>query len=145
MTEREYKAISIDIGCGPKNNLPLYDREAGSPTIVLDINRRFLQERRDGRSGNLIQADTHNLPIKDRIANKVFLIHVLEHVDSAEQTLQEIKRITKLVNQAYKATVQSFTYEIGNIDHSQAEEIRNAMTNTRVMINNNLYKSNTTN
>lgn len=94
MVERENSTISVDIGCGPKNNLVLYSKETGDPTIAIDINRNFLQERKNNHSGNLAIADAHHLPIKHEVAETVFLTHVLEHVNSAEDVLAEVGRIT---------------------------------------------------
>lgn len=90
----ERKRVSVDIGCGPKNNLRLYGYPE-EPTVAIDICRDFLHERRNGHNeGNLVLADAQRLPIKDGVADSVFLTHTLEHVCSPYQTLAEISRIT---------------------------------------------------
>lgn len=92
MSER--KGITIDIGCGPKNNLDLYNPSLREPVLAIDSNIHFLHERNGDTKGNLILADAHHLPIKSGVADRVFLTHVLEHVNKPIQALREIERIT---------------------------------------------------
>ena len=93
--ERSKSPISIDIGCGPRNNLALYGHEVREPTVAIDSNWDFLRGRsNNGARGNLILADAQHLPIANGVADNVFLTHVLEHVNSAEEVLSEVQRIT---------------------------------------------------
>lgn len=92
MRERE---ITVDIGCGKRNNLFFYGF-GSEPTLALDINRRFLNHRINGsHASNLLEADAQNLPLPTGSADQVFAIHVLEHVQDLKDSLDEIDRILK--------------------------------------------------
>lgn len=86
--------ITIDVGCGKKNNLQYYGFD-GNPTAALDINHAFLESRRDGVSTSYLQADGGCLPFKSSVADQVFAIHCLEHVQGYEETFDELSRVTK--------------------------------------------------
>jgi len=90
MIERE---IVVDIGCGQKNNLDLYGYRE-EPTVGIDANKEFLLKRPRSLS-NLVQADSAHLPIRDGVADRVYLIHTLEHVENFGGTLDEVARILK--------------------------------------------------
>lgn len=86
--------ITIDVGCGKNNNLEYYGFD-GNPTAALDINHAFLVSRRDGVSTSYLQADGCRLPFKSTVADQVFAVHCLEHVEGYEETLDELSRVTK--------------------------------------------------
>ncbi|MDP2632690.1 MAG: class I SAM-dependent methyltransferase [Candidatus Curtissbacteria bacterium] len=86
------KETIVDIGCGQKNNLWLYGFYE-EPTVGVDFCREFLQRR--AGDGNLVTGDSANLPLVSNCADKVFVIHVLEHVDALSGTLDEIGRVLK--------------------------------------------------
>ena len=86
--------VTIDVGCGKKNNLQYYGF-VGAPTAALDINHSFLESRRDGVSTSYLQADGGCLPLKSSVADQVFAIHYLEHVESYDEALDELSRVTK--------------------------------------------------
>lgn len=89
-----YERITIDVGCGKKNNLQYYGF-GGNPTTALDINHAFLDSRRDGVNTSYLQADSGRLPFKSSVADQVFAVHCLEHVEGYEETLDELSRVTK--------------------------------------------------
>ncbi|KKS83879.1 MAG: Methylase involved in ubiquinone/menaquinone biosynthesis [Candidatus Gottesmanbacteria bacterium GW2011_GWA1_43_11] len=86
--------ITIDVGCGKKNNLQYYGFD-GAPTAALDINHAFLESRKDGVSTSYLQADGCSLPFKSSAADQVFAVHYLEHVESYDDALDELTRVTK--------------------------------------------------
>ena len=86
--------IELCVGCGKKNNLQYYGFD-GAPTAALDINHAFLESRKDGVSTSYLQADGCSLPFKSSAADQVFAVHYLEHVESYDDALDELTRVTK--------------------------------------------------
>ena len=86
--------ITVDVGCGKRNNLLYYGFD-GNLTAAVDINRDFLEQRRDGSSTSYLQADGACLPIKSTVADRVFAVHYLEHVENYEESLDELSRVIK--------------------------------------------------
>jgi len=67
----------LDVGCG---NHPV------KSDVTIDV-------RRDSKAH--IIADAHNLPFRDAVFSKVFLVEVLEHLESPTKCLLEVRRVLK--------------------------------------------------
>lgn len=92
MAERR---VTLDIGCGKRNVLKNYGFDS-EPFVALDISRQFLKQRQNGfKDRSLVQARAESLPFSSESVDEVFSVHVLEHVEDFDQTLEEIERVTK--------------------------------------------------
>ena len=96
----EFKTQSriVDLGCGTGLLLP---RIIGSENSVvcLDLSRGMLHEieprLRHSESVHLIQADVDYLPLQSGCFDGVFSITLLQNTPFPQQSLREMKRITK--------------------------------------------------
>ena len=89
----------LDVGCGI-GLLREYLRELGFDGfyIGLDIlEDRIMEAKKDqDHNSDLILADAHHLPFRDRAFDLVALITVI-HLLRVEESLEELKRVTKRV------------------------------------------------
>lgn len=75
---------TLDLGCG----FGVYI--AGLPNAVgLEVEERFVRNRR----AELVQGVAERIPIRSDSCGMVYLIEVIEHVNSEAETLQEVKRV----------------------------------------------------
>ena len=93
----------LDVGSGPGSTTMELGRRVGpSGTLVgVDINVEFV-ERAGAKAPaaglqqvSFQQADFPPLPFESQTFDRVFCKNVLEYVDSAEATVQDIARVTK--------------------------------------------------
>lgn len=84
--------LTLDVGCG--------DKPRGSVNLdyYLSLNPE-IDQRKKGIINirlipNFIQADAQHLPFRDKIFDRVFCYHVIEHVDNPYLLLYELLRIS---------------------------------------------------
>jgi ubiquinone/menaquinone biosynthesis C-methylase UbiE len=102
-TEAELKAISselsecrtiLDVGVGTgRFAKPLSD--LGFEIVGIDISRKMMSKARQKGVQNLILADAHNMPFKDRSFDASIIIHVLHLIPDWLNVAREMGRVTK--------------------------------------------------
>ena len=102
-TEAELKAVSselsecrtiLDIGVGTgRFAKPLSD--LGFEIVGIDISRKMMSKARQKGIENLILADAHNIPFKDRSFDASIIIHVLHLIPDWLNVAREMGRVTK--------------------------------------------------
>jgi ubiquinone/menaquinone biosynthesis C-methylase UbiE len=84
----------LDIGCGPRGSLEW--ASMASRRFGLDpLAKEYLKLGADQHQMEYIDSPSENIPLKDAECDAVFSFNSLDHVDDVEQTLKEIKRITR--------------------------------------------------
>jgi len=102
-TEAELKAVSselsecrtiLDVGVGTgRFAKPLSD--LGFEIVGIDISRKMMSKARQKGVQNLILADAHNMPFKDRSFDASIIIHVLHLIPDWLNAAREMGRVTK--------------------------------------------------
>jgi ubiquinone/menaquinone biosynthesis C-methylase UbiE len=93
-TYYENKVI-LDIGCGPRGSLEW--ASMASRVIGVDpLAKEYLRLGANRHRMEYIDAPSEKIPVKDAECDAVFSFNSLDHVDDVDQTLREIKRITRL-------------------------------------------------
>ena len=102
-TEAELKAVSselsecrtiLDVGVGTgRFAKPLSD--LGFEIVGIDISRKMMSKARQKGVENLILADAHNIPFKDRSFDASIIIHVLHLIPDWLNVAREMGRVTK--------------------------------------------------
>ena len=102
-TEAELKAISselsecrtiLDVGVGTgRFAKPLSD--LGFEIVGIDISRKMMSKARQKGVQNLILADAHNMPFRDRSFDASIIIHVLHLIPDWLNVAREMGRVTK--------------------------------------------------
>ncbi len=84
----------LDIGCGPRGSLEW--ASMASRRIGLDpLAKEYLQLGANQHQMEYICSHAESIPIKDSGCDVVFSFNSLDHVENIDQTLKEIKRITR--------------------------------------------------
>jgi ubiquinone/menaquinone biosynthesis C-methylase UbiE len=90
--------IILDAGCGT-GILFGYVAEKARTTVGADISRKTLAEAKKRAQAcegvHLLLADSDNMPLRDRIFDKVFAITLIQNIPRPAQTLKEIRRVAK--------------------------------------------------
>ena len=93
------KECVLDIGCGTGFLFPYLTKKVGF-LVGIELSSRELQEakKRAKKAHNifLVQADADNLPFRDHIFDKAFIISVLQNMPEPKKTILEMKRANKL-------------------------------------------------
>lgn len=77
----------LDVGCGPRGWI-FSDTVFHQYTTYLDIDLRKME--------NFINADAHNIPMRSKSFNTVYLGEILEHVADPRRVLDEAVRTARL-------------------------------------------------
>jgi len=87
--------VILDIGCGPRGSLEW--ATIASRPIGLDplANEYFALGAKQHRM-EYIDANSEDIPLKDAECDAVFSFNSLDHVEDVNQTLREVKRVTRL-------------------------------------------------
>jgi SAM-dependent methyltransferase len=93
--EGEYTGkVLLDIGCGPRGSLEWADLAARR--IGLDpLAEEYLRLGAHRHSMEYTSAPSEAIPLEDATCDAVFSFNSLDHVESVEKTISEIKRVTK--------------------------------------------------
>ncbi|MDW8393780.1 MAG: class I SAM-dependent methyltransferase [Chitinophagales bacterium] len=93
------KSTFLDVGCGAGYHMFLAHRDRQCRCFGIDpqpgahgVGR---YQKHFGVEGEIIKANSENLPFPDEHFDVVFCAHVLEHVNDEHRTLQEIHRVAK--------------------------------------------------
>ena len=102
-TEAELKAFSnelsechtiLDVGVGTgRFAKPLSD--LGFEIVGIDISRKMMLKAKQKGVKNLILADAHNMPFKDKVFDASIIIHVLHLIPDWRNVAREMGRVTK--------------------------------------------------
>ena len=91
--------LCIDIGCGTNTRYKFNPHcPINYETILLDVDKfssdvvRFAQAR---ASVHLIVASAEYLPFRREIANLIYMVHVLEHLNNPDKCLRELHYVCK--------------------------------------------------
>jgi ubiquinone/menaquinone biosynthesis C-methylase UbiE len=91
-------SLILDAGCGTGFLFP-HVAEEGKLVVGLDVSRIILKEAAKLGKGQadvaLVRADVDYAPFRNRVFDVAFVITLLQNTPKPEQTLNEIKRVTK--------------------------------------------------
>jgi ubiquinone/menaquinone biosynthesis C-methylase UbiE len=88
----------LDAGCGTGI---LFSHVAGKArmTVGLDFSKKTLlkaMERAKNHAGvNLVRGDADNMPLRDKVFDRVFAMTLIQNAPAPTETLKEIKRVAK--------------------------------------------------
>lgn len=86
--------VILDIGCGPRGSLEW--ASMASRRIGLDpLAKEYLRLGACHHSMEYCDAPSEKIPLKDAECDAVFSFNSLDHVEDVNQTLREIKRVTR--------------------------------------------------
>ena len=91
--------VVLDIGCG---TALLLEYMRNSPhhefTYYIGVDKSIgmlrVAKRRGGAEADLIQADAHHIPLREKSIDKALAITVIHHLEE-EKALEEIRRVTR--------------------------------------------------
>lgn len=84
----------LDIGCGPRGSLEW--AESASERVGLDpLADEYLKLGADKHSMRYVSAQSENMPLESSYFDIVCSFNSLDHVDNLDNTISEIKRVTK--------------------------------------------------
>lgn len=84
----------LDIGCGPRGSLE-WANMATRRIGVDPLANEYLKLGADQHQMEYINAPSERIPLEDESCDAVFSFNSLDHVESVEDTVKEIKRIVK--------------------------------------------------
>ena len=96
----------LDLGCA-QGLLSYLLKQKGGYWVHADLDWTNLLSARPLLEKNLIQTDSHSLPLASAAFTKVLCLDYLEHVDDDEQCLQEINRVLRPQGQLILAVPQT--------------------------------------
>jgi ubiquinone/menaquinone biosynthesis C-methylase UbiE len=96
LTDSDYnKKIILDIGCGPRGSLEW--ASMATRRIGLDpLAKEYRSLGANQHQMEYIDSSSENIPLKAAGCDVVFSFNSLDHVEDVDQTLREIKRVTRL-------------------------------------------------
>ena len=86
----------LDIGTGT-GRFAEYFNDSGFNVLGIDVSLSMMAKAREKGLRNLIQADAHHLPFRDRTFDGAIMIHVLHLVRDWVQVVHEVGRVTRKV------------------------------------------------
>jgi SAM-dependent methyltransferase len=109
-TEKTYKYY-LDIGCGIKSSLEIYKSPENVKVVGIDLDKTLIRKMKKlWPHAKFLKVDAQNLPFANNFFDKIFCLHLLEHVPDPERVMEEIFRVLKPSGNAYIA-VPSPNYE----------------------------------
>ena len=82
----------------------IYEDTTQADITGIDINPRVVAEMKARYKGaKFMKADAEKLPFKAQTFDRIYCLHVLEHVDDPLQVLQQAKRVLKIGGNIYIA------------------------------------------
>ena len=86
----------LDVGIGT-GRFAEYFNDSGFNIVGVDVSLSMMAKAREKRLRDLVQADAHHLPFRDRVFDGAIMIHVLHLVRDWVQVVHEIGRVTRKV------------------------------------------------
>ena len=83
----------LDVGIGT-GRFAEYFNNSGFNVVGIDVSRSMMAKAREKRLRNLVQADAHCLPFRDRVFDGAIMIHVLHLLRDWVQVIGEVGRVT---------------------------------------------------
>src|SRR3989475_3451490 len=86
----------LDVGIGT-GRFAEYFNDSGFNIVGVDVSLSMMAKAREKRLRDLVQADAHHLPFRDRVFDGAIMIHVLHLVCDWVQVVGEVGRVTRNV------------------------------------------------
>jgi ubiquinone/menaquinone biosynthesis C-methylase UbiE len=86
----------LDIGIGT-GRFAEYFKDSGFNVVGIDVSLAMMAKAREKKLRNLVQADAHRLPFRERAFDGAVMIHVLHLVRDWTQVVHEVGRVTRNV------------------------------------------------
>src|SRR5713101_5227781 len=86
----------LDIGTGT-GRFAAYFNDVGFNVVGIDVSLSMMAKAREKKLRNLVRADAHRLPFRDRTFDGAIMIHVLHLVHDWVQVVREVGRVTRKV------------------------------------------------
>ena len=86
----------LDIGTGT-GRFAAYFNDSGFNVVGIDVSLSMMAKAREKKLRDLVRADAHRLPFRDRTFDGAIMIHVLHLVRDWVQVVHEIGRVTRKV------------------------------------------------
>ena len=86
----------LDIGTGT-GRFAEYLNDSGFNVVGVDVSLSMMAKAREKNLRDLVQADAHHLPFRDRVFDGALMIHVLHLVHDWVQVVHEAGRVTEKV------------------------------------------------
>ena len=83
----------LDVGVGT-GRFAEYLSDSGFDVVGIDVSLSMMAKAREKRVRNLVQADAHHLPFRDRAFDGAIMIHVLHLVSGWVEVVGEVGRVT---------------------------------------------------
>src|SRR6266700_1467685 len=83
----------LDVGIGT-GRFAEYVSNSGFDVVGIDVSLSMMAKAREKRVRNLVQADAHYLPFRDRVFDGGIMVHVLHLVRDWVQVVREAGRVT---------------------------------------------------
>lgn len=106
----------LNVGCGT-GGFDLVAQEAGLHTVGVDADAEAIAIcglKRERKRGLFVQAVAERLPFPDRTFDVVHCFSAIEHVDSVEQTVAEMVRVTRPGGFIYVHTPNAWSWYEGH-------------------------------
>lgn len=84
--------LVLDVGCSTGNALRYVSDKTGCRVVGIDFP---IEGLRQCKSRDIVRCDAHELPFKNSVFNKIYMLHVVGHVRCPKRVLGEIKRVLK--------------------------------------------------
>jgi ubiquinone/menaquinone biosynthesis C-methylase UbiE len=86
----------LDVGIGT-GRFAEYLNDSGFNVVGIDVSLSMMGKAKEKRIRNLVQADAHHLPFRDRAFDGALMIHVLHLVRDWARVVREVGRVTEKV------------------------------------------------
>jgi|APFre7841882654_1041346.scaffolds.fasta_scaffold00024_22 ubiquinone/menaquinone biosynthesis C-methylase UbiE len=90
--------VVLDVGCGT-GILFSYVADKARMTVGVDVSMKTLlkakERARNHASVHLVWADADNMPLRDKVFDRVFAITLIQNMPRQTETLNEIRRVVK--------------------------------------------------
>jgi SAM-dependent methyltransferase len=84
----------LDIGTGT-GRFAEYFHDSGFNVVGIDVSLAMMAKAREKKLRNLVRADAHRLPFRDRTFDGAIMIHMLHLVHDWVQVVREARRVTR--------------------------------------------------
>src|SRR2546426_8502385 len=98
----------LDVGTGT-GRFAEYFNDSGFNVVGIDVSLSMMAKAREKKLRDLVRADAHRLPFRDRTFDGAIMIHVLHLVRDWVQVVHEVGRVTRKVIVAEVEDGEGFT------------------------------------